>query len=285
MNKVIACIDDTPRAAVVCDFAIWASRLLDVQLAFLHVLDRHPERASVSDYSGALGIDSQESLLEQLSTLDEARSRLAQEQGRQILQAARQRAEKAGVVNVDTLQRHGVLAETLLDIQPETRLVVMGQHQHSDLGRSSWFFDENAERVVRSLQRPVMVVNGDYKAPERFVIAFDGSETGRKMVQMVAASPLLKGLECHVLSVSDASEALVESLAWAREMLEGEGFAVTAVIRGGEPEVTLRDYIAEIRAHVLVMGAYGHSRIRHLIMGSTTTTLLRTSPIPVLVLR
>ncbi len=285
MNKVIACIDDTPRAAVVCDFAIWASRLLSVQLEFLHVLDRHPERASVSDYSGALGIDSQESLLEQLSTLDEARSRLAQEQGRQILQAARQRAEKAGVTHVDTLQRHGTLAETLLDIQPETRLVIMGQHQDNDLGRSLWFFDENAERVVRSVQRPVLVVNGDYKVPERYVIAFDGSETGRKMVQTVAASPLLKGLDCHVLAVAEASPGINQSLAWARETLESEGFTVTTLTRSGEPEVVLRDYIAEIRAHLLVIGAYGHSRIRHLIMGSTTTTLLRTSPIPVLVLR
>jgi nucleotide-binding universal stress UspA family protein len=33
------------------------------------------------------------------------------------------------------------------------------------------------------------------------------------------------------------------------------------------------------------MGAYGQSRIRHLVVGSTTTTLLRLSPCPVLVLR
>ncbi|MBU2284983.1 MAG: universal stress protein, partial [Gammaproteobacteria bacterium] len=38
-------------------------------------------------------------------------------------------------------------------------------------------------------------------------------------------------------------------------------------------------------ADLLVMGAYGHSRIRQLIVGSTTTALLRTSPVPVLVLR
>ncbi|WP_370870719.1 universal stress protein [Polaromonas sp.] len=35
----------------------------------------------------------------------------------------------------------------------------------------------------------------------------------------------------------------------------------------------------------LVMGAYGHSRIRQLIVGSTTTTLLRLSKVPVLILR
>jgi nucleotide-binding universal stress UspA family protein len=33
------------------------------------------------------------------------------------------------------------------------------------------------------------------------------------------------------------------------------------------------------------MGAYGHSRIRQLIVGSTTTTVLRTARIPVLLLR
>jgi nucleotide-binding universal stress UspA family protein len=34
-----------------------------------------------------------------------------------------------------------------------------------------------------------------------------------------------------------------------------------------------------------VMGAYGHSRIRQFIVGSTTTTLLRSSDVPVLILR
>lgn len=283
MNKVVACIDDSPRAAVVCDFSIWASRLLDIKLEFLHVLDRHPERASVSDYSGAIGIDSHESLLEQLSALDEERSKLAQEHGRQILQAARQRAETAGVSAVDTLQRHGALAETLLDLEPETRLVVMGQHEQA--GASRWYLDQNAERVVRSLQRPVMIVNGAYKAPERFVIAFDGSATATKMVQMVAASPLLKGLDCHVLVAGDPSTSVRESLAQARETLESEGFAVTEAVRSGEAEQVIRDYVVECQADVLVMGAYGHSRIRHLIMGSTTSTLLRTSPVSMLVLR
>lgn len=38
-------------------------------------------------------------------------------------------------------------------------------------------------------------------------------------------------------------------------------------------------------AALLVMGAYGHSRLRHLVVGSTTTTLLRWSEVPVLVWR
>ena len=36
---------------------------------------------------------------------------------------------------------------------------------------------------------------------------------------------------------------------------------------------------------LLVVGAYGHSRIREMILGSTTTQLIAKSQIPVLLLR
>jgi nucleotide-binding universal stress UspA family protein len=39
------------------------------------------------------------------------------------------------------------------------------------------------------------------------------------------------------------------------------------------------------RDAILVMGAYGHSALRTLIFGSTTTTVLRTVRAPVLLVR
>lgn len=36
---------------------------------------------------------------------------------------------------------------------------------------------------------------------------------------------------------------------------------------------------------MLMMGAYGHSPIRTLIVGSTTTTMIRTVHVPVLLVR
>lgn len=54
--------------------------------------------------------------------------------------------------------------------------------------------------------------------------------------------------------------------------------------RAGEPEVVIPDYVRDERIDLLVMGAYGHSRIRQLIVG-TTTTMLRTCHVPVLLLR
>lgn len=284
MNKVLACLDDSPRTLAVCDYGIWAARLLDVQLEFLHVLDRLVDQSGGTDFSGMLGFDAQENLLEQLGALDEERSRLAQEHGRRLLQAAKDRAVSAGVGNVETRQRHDSLIDTLLEFEPDTRMVIVGQ-QRVQGPTSKWYLDQNAERVVRTLQRPVLVVDDAFKLPQRFVIAFDGSATARKMVEMVSASPLLKGQACHLIAVTEDSGSVLDGLSWARQTLEAAGFAVQAVTRGGEPEQALREHVMETGADLLVMGAYGHSRIRHLIMGSTTSVLLRTSPVPVLILR
>ena len=63
--------------------------------------------------------------------------------------------------------------------------------------------------------------------------------------------------------------------------------SITAIPRtaSGEPEEVLGHLVAEEGFNLLVMGAYGHSRIRNLIIGSTTTTMIQTVKIPVLLYR
>lgn len=283
MAKVIACIDGALQTQAVCDYGIWAARRLQAPLEFLHVLDRHPETAAVTDYSGNLELGAQESLLARLTDLDEQRSKLAQEHGRRILQAARQRAEAAGLPSIDTRQRHGSLVETVVDLEAEARVFILGQHRPDPLAKS--YLNLNGERVVRATRRPVLITTGQFRAPAGFMIAFDGSATGRSMVQTVAKSPLLQGLECHVVMVAESTPKNSHDLAWAQECLGDAGFDAHGCLIAAEAENALREHLVSNELDLLVMGAYGHSRIRELIVGSTTTTLLRTSPVPVLIMR
>ena len=71
----------------------------------------------------------------------------------------------------------------------------------------------------------------------------------------------------------------------AQQSLQAAGFDAETELRPGEPEDVLPAMVKAQGAALLVMGAYGHSRIRQLIVGSTTTTLLRVSEVPVLILR
>ncbi|MGJ5630457.1 universal stress protein [Nostoc sp. CALU 1950] len=50
----------------------------------------------------------------------------------------------------------------------------------------------------------------------------------------------------------------------------------------GEPEKVIANYIEKQDINLLIMGTYRHSRIRHLVIGSTTAQMLRSSHIPVL---
>ncbi|MGB8713722.1 MAG: universal stress protein, partial [Onishia taeanensis] len=74
-------------------------------------------------------------------------------------------------------------------------------------------------------------------------------------------------------------------LDWALKTLSDAGFEAHGEIRAGEVEASLRGYAEEHDIDMLVMGAYGHSRVRHLLVGSTTTTMLRRASLPVLLLR
>ena len=285
MNKVYACIDGLATTTAVIDWAAWSARRLSVPLELLHVLERPPEMPHVGDYSGAIGLGAQEVLLQKLSDLDEQRGKLAQEAGRQMLQNAQERASAAGVAQVDGRMRHGELVDTLLELEPDARLFVLGEHYHASSPRKI-HLDHHVERVIRAVKRPVLVATAEqFVAPERFVIAYDGSATARKTIEMVAASPLLRGLPALVAMAGSDTPAAQQALQDARQLLQGAGFAVETTLLSGEPEQALPALLKTQGATLLVMGAYGHSRIRHLIVGSTTTTLLRLSEVPVLILR
>jgi nucleotide-binding universal stress UspA family protein len=60
---------------------------------------------------------------------------------------------------------------------------------------------------------------------------------------------------------------------------------VHLAIRDGDVEQTLHAYQEEHDIDVLIMGAYGHSRIRRFLVGSTTTKMLETAKKPLVILR
>lgn len=278
MKKIVACVDGASYTEPVCDYASWAARRLSLPLEFLHVLDRAEEARF--DASGSIGLGAQEALLEELSQLDERRSILAREHGRRILEAAMDRALQKGVTDVDVRQGHDELVGTLLEIQEDTRLFVIGQHDEEHHPKR-FLLDHNLEGAIRALQRPILVATSRFKEPTRFMIAFDGSPTARRMVDMVADSPILRGMSCTLVTVGDASDAL----SGAQARLADAGFQLSARQLQGDPVEALTGYAETGGMDMLVMGAYGHSRIRHLVVGSTTTALLRRTRIPVFILR
>lgn len=283
-NKVLACVDLSPYAEHVADHAAWAAARMAAPLELLHVIDRHPALPGGQDHSGAIGANAEENLLRHLSEQDAARTRAEREAARSFLQGLRERALAAGASTVDTRQRHGDLEDTLSDQQDGVRLFVLGRHGAS-AGSTQRELGRHVEWTVRSLQRPILVVTERFKAPERVMIAFDGSAITRKGVEMVAASPLFKGLPVHVLMSGKPSGDGPKQIEWARLTLAQAGFVVTAEIEPGEPQTVIGQAIEHKGIDLLVMGAYTHSPLRQLFRGSKTSELMRAARVPTLLLR
>ena len=284
-NQIYACIDGMPAATSVVDWSAWAAQRLAVPLHLLHALDEPVAIPPVGDFSGALGFGTQEMLQQQLTALDEKRGAIAREAGRHVLERACARAAEHGMAEVSQGMPYGELVDVLLGLQDSTRLVVLGDHYRASTPRAV-YLSPHVERVVRSLKRPLLVATAaPFVAPERFVVAFDGSETARKTLDMVAASPLLQGLPALVAMAAPDTPEARQQLQEAQAVLQSAGFQVQTALLPGDPEQALPELLQAQGNAVLVMGAYGHSRIRQLILGSTTTALLRLSPVPVFVLR
>ena len=283
-GSVLAATDASAYSESVAHYAAWAAHRLEAPLEYLHVLDRHPEAASTADFSGNLGADAQPRLLEGLALLDETRSKLGQERGRLVLQQAKGIAAAFHGIEAETRMRHGSLVDTLIELEGDARLFVLGKRgEHADFAKGH--LGSQLERVVRAVHRPLLVASRSYTEIERVLIAFDGSATTRKGVEMVAASPLFSGLDIRVLTVGATNATNEAALRWALDTLAAAGLSAAGAVRPGEAEEVIGHYIRDEHVDLLVMGAYGHSRIRQQIVGSTTTTMLRTCRVPVLLLR
>ena len=283
MTQVLACIDGSLSSPAVCDYAAWASLRLGAPLCLLHVLD-HKQYPPRSDLSGNIALGSREQLLQELAELDERRSKLGLEQGRLALEAARERVQRDGVANPQLRQRHGDLVDSLRELENDIRLLVIGrQGETSDA--VSQLVGSQLESVIRTLHRPILVSPGQFRAPRSLMLAYDGSATCDKGVDLLAASPLFQGLPIHVVMVGADSDAARAQLQQAERRLVAGGHQVQLAIRAGEVEPSLHDYQTEQDIDLLVMGAYGHSRIRQFLVGSTTSHMLQTSVSPLLLLR
>ncbi|MCS6177307.1 universal stress protein [Shewanella baltica] len=284
MTNVIACIDGSKATLAVCDASSWAANQLDAPVTLLHVLDKSTYPTE-SNLSGNIGLGTREHLLNEMVELEARRSKLALEQGKYVLQDAKVRVvEKQPSREVATLQRHGDLVETLLEQESHARLVVMGRQgeQHQDQVQT---IGSNLENVIRTVKQPILVVMDEFTAPKRFMIAYDGSATAKKALNQVLTSPLLKGLECHLVMVSDDQSLATAELALVAESLMAADFNIVTAICQGEVQTALEIYQLKHHIDLMVMGAYGHSRIREFFVGSNTTRMISKSQIPLLLLR
>ncbi|MGC9423445.1 MULTISPECIES: universal stress protein [Vibrio] len=282
MTNIIACIDGSSYSQSVADLSIWTAQTLSAPLTLLHVLDKS-ERETEPELSGNIGLGSREHLLQELIELDEKRAKVALRHGKALLNELEAKALESGFANLTKLQKHGDLLETLLDMEQNIRVLVVGKSGEMNQSNTK-AVGSQLESVVRTIKSHILVATGDFTPPESYLLAFDGSEISHKLVEKAINTPLLKGMTCHLVMVEDANDK-AEAFTKAAQKLRENGIEVVEASLTGEVHRAILNYQESNALGLIVMGAYGHSKLRQFFVGSNTTKIIVESSVPLLLIR
>jgi nucleotide-binding universal stress UspA family protein len=231
---------------------------------------------------------------------------LVARQSQELAELLAKQAALAVGVKVVTHLVQGVAHREIARLAKELSidLVVMGTHGRSGVRR--FFLGSVAERVVRTVPAPVIAVPARGEKPPEHVtpprsilVACDFSDPSRRAIE--AARELHARLHSAVVLVHveqdvstlewTAPPAQRDRHAWIDDRLRELASDIfgpdaqmvqTRVLAGQGPERIL-EVARQLECDLLVVGSSGKNAVDRLLLGSTTNALLRTSPMPVLV--
>jgi nucleotide-binding universal stress UspA family protein len=282
MTRILACIDGSVYSESVSDHAGWAASRLALPVEVLRVLGRRNPQSQ--DRSGRIVAGARRKLLEELATLDAERHKIEMREAWLSVDEAKARILAAGAPEAETTVRHGDLLEALAEREQAAELIVVGKRgEAADF--ATLHLGSNLERMVRAATRPMLITSRAFRPVKKALLAFDGGPTALKAVDAISRSPLYAGLGMTVLSVGADEGALRAAVDKAAGQLGAGGLSVETRIAAGKPEEVIAQIVESEGVDLLAMGAYGHSRIRSFIIGSTTSALIRDCRVPIAVYR
>ena len=278
-QNILFCTDGSAAADVAGDYAIWFAKKLGARLRALYITDiRLLEGPWMTDLSGAVGAQAYAALLPQLE-------RIQNEKGATILAAVEKRGHDAGIT-CETTHETGRLVQVMLDYETRADMVVLGQRGE----HAAWtggVLGSSVERMVRASIKPCLVTPEKFQQIQRMLIAYDGSAESSKALRAGIALASVLGSEVTITTVAalGGEDAASEILHNAEQLALAGGVKAHLEVLHGNPETEILQLRETVGADLIVMGAYGHTRIRELIVGSTTSHVIRTANVPVLLVR
>lgn len=278
IQTILACTDGSQHGEVATRYAADLAKGLRASVHLLHVVDiRLLEGPLLADIAGWIGA---EAYMAQLPAF----RKLMEEKGHAILQAARLLCEQGGVTASDAL-RIGHPAHVILDEARHADLVVLGQQgEHAE-----WSGDlagSVMDRVTHRIKKPGLITPSAHRPIRRLLVAYDGSEHSQHALDLAVEMSKALAATLTLITVIERGQSaeMVRSVSERGcRAAEGRGVSVeSALCIEGVAAAAILGAAHERKCDMLVIGAYGHSRFRELVLGSTTAHLLSHSRIPVL---
>lgn len=284
IRQILVALDGSEAGRAAGKYAAHLGVKMSAGVRALNVIDaRALEGPTFRDFTMQMG-------LEPFETYTQALRDVLQKQADEVIARFKEDANEIGLLpeNLCITVETGIIAPVICEQAARADLVLMGQH---GAGRTftGGLLGSIAEQIVRRATRPVMVCPPSYAPIRRLLAAYDGSEPANTALHLAADVAIQLGTDLTVLIVVDGEQMTHEQAqrvkASALDYLAHADIEVKVSVVEGYAENCLVE-LGERGTHdLIVMGAFGRSRVRELIVGSTTAYVMRKSMLPVLLVR
>lgn len=276
MKHILVPTDGSEEASLGVGYAVALAKHHGATLHGLHVVDiKLLEGPFLRDISASLGTAP---YLNHQGNIH----MILEERGKVALQAFEDACNSAGV-DFETAMVTGLVSRSIVEKSELADLTVMGRAGE----HSPWVegvLGSTSQSVVRRAKSPVLLTATDQMASDRFMVAYDGSAYARHALKVAASLGGEWQADLTVLVVAPPDER-TQILKEATDYLEAYDLPVSYEGVDGDPSEVIAEQAKANEINLLVMGAYGHTKVREWVVGSVTAYVMNHAPCPLLLIR
>jgi len=277
IKKILVGIDTSEHSQNAQAYAFYFARIFKASLIGLHVVDIVSiEGSFFHDISGSLGLEPYMDFSSKMREVLTAR-------GRGVLDDFAAAARRENIA-AETVIDMGIVANQICERARSADLVMIG-HRGVNERFSTGLLGSTAESVARKCPRPVFISPKRFREIKRPVLAYDGSERASRAMCSAAEFAQSLGVPLTVVTCARDPKLGERTLAEARAYFVNYTPKAEFKLLQGHANEEIVKFLKEHEADLLFIGAYGHSRIIEMVLGSNTEYVLRNSPWPVFLAR
>ncbi len=276
-KSILVPTDGSLFCEIALKYALDLAKRYKAYIKALHVVDiRAIKGLFIKDISASMGlvpiVDYQPKI-----------QQILEERGRLTLDASEANCKAAGIRFYRELVT-GIISQEIKSVGHTVDMIVMGQRgEHAEFG--TVLLGSTLEATIRITNKPVLVTPKEYTPISRILMAYDGGDVANDALRVCRNICMELALPATVITASDHKENADAILEEARQYLSPNDLEVEYVLRTGEASKIILAAMDDYKCDLLIMGAYGRNRFIELVLGSTTSYLLRKATFPVLLSR
>jgi nucleotide-binding universal stress UspA family protein len=272
IETVLVATDGSEAAAVAERYGVALAARLGARVTGVSVVEERLARGLSGE---GLGVPPPP--IEALETFLAARAEAA---CRRLAAAGRERG-----VECATETTRGIADDAIVERGKHADLLVLGRDgEHA--GFRTALIGSTVDGVLRKTSKPVVVVPASAQLSGPVLLAFDGSPGSRIAARLAIEIAGKLGETIHVFVDSKDKGRSAARFDEVRRLLGAPSVPVReAASTLGKPDDKIVDAAKEAGSAMIVMGAFGRSRIHEYFLGSNSAAVVRSSPIAVLLAR